>query len=111
MARDTPLKVSFPSLFALAPSKEAWEREYLSSETSGGGWNPIFSRPFSDQDVEKAEMLLCGLRRYTLEDEAANEVRWKLMNPGVFTVKSMYKALQMSTIEPFPWHMVWRSCV
>ena len=107
---DTPLKVSFPSLFVLAPSKEAWVREYWSSATSGGGWNPIFSRPFNDWEVEEAERLLCGLGRYTLEEEVADEVRWKLTKAGVFTVKSMYKALQMSAIQPFPWQMVW-TCI
>ena len=57
------LKVSYPSLFALAPSKEAWVREYWSSATSGSGWNTIFSRPFNDSEVEEAERLLCGLGR------------------------------------------------
>ena len=61
--------------------------------------------------MEEAERLLCGLGRYTLEEEVADEVRWKLTKAGVFTVKSMYKALQMSTIQPFPWQMVWRSRV
>ena len=59
-------------------------------------------------EVEEVERLLCRLRRYTLEEEAVDEVRWKLMNAGVFTVKSMFKALQMSTLESFPWR---RSCV
>ena len=57
------------------------------------GWNPIFSKPFNDWEVEEAERLLYGLGRYTLEEEAADEVRWKLTKAGVFTVKSMYKAL------------------
>ena len=61
--------------------------------------------------MEEAKRLLCGLGRYTLEEEAVDEVRWKLMKAGVFTVKSVYKALQMSAIQPFPWQMVWRSCV
>ena len=41
----------------------------------------------------EAKRLLCGLERYTLEEEAVDEVTWKLMNAGVFTVTSMYKAL------------------
>ena len=111
LAWGYPLKVFLPSLFALAPSKEAWVREYWSSATSGKGWNLIFSRPFNDWEVKEAERLLCGLGRYTPEEEAANEVRWKLTNARVFTVKSMYKALQMSAVQPLPWQMVWRSCV
>ena len=85
-------------MFALAPSKEAWVREYWSNATSGSGWNTIFSRPFNDSEVEEAERLLCGLGRYTLEEEVADEIRWKLTKVRVFTVKSMYKALRMSAI-------------
>ena len=54
-------------------------------------------------EVEKAKRLLCELERYTLKEEATDEVKWKVTNVGVFTIKSMYKALQMSAIEPFPW--------
>ena len=75
---------------------EAWVREYWSSATSGRGWNPIFSRPFNDWEVEEVERLLCRFRRYTMEEEATDEVRWKLTKAGVFTIKFMYKALQMS---------------
>ena len=86
MAWDTPLQVSFPSLFALVASKEAWVKEYCSSATSGGGWNLVFTRPFNDWEVEEAERLLCRLGNYTQEEEVADEVRWKLTNDGVFTV-------------------------
>ena len=43
---NTPLLVSFPSLFALA--KEAWVRDYWNDVSSEGGWNPIFTRSFND---------------------------------------------------------------
>ena len=34
-----------------------------------------------------------------------------MSNTSVFSVKSMYKALQLSTFEPFPWQIIWRACV
>ena len=108
---NTPLQVSFPSLFALVESKEAWVRDYWNDVSSEGGWNPSFTRSFNDWEVDEAESLLCRLGRYTLDKEGVDRVRWKLSNTGVFAVKSMYKALQLSTFEPFPWQMIWRSCV
>ena len=42
------LYVSFPSLFALASSKEAWVANLWVQSSEGGGWNPSFSRPFND---------------------------------------------------------------
>ena len=111
LAGEYPLQVSFPLLFALAESKEAWVRDYWNDVSSEGGLNLIFTRPFNDWEVDGAESLLCRLGRYTLDEEAVDRVRWKLLNIGVFTVKSMYKALQLSTFEPFPWQIIWRSCV
>ena len=70
-----------------------------------GCWNPVFTRPFNDWEVYEAESLLCWLGRYTLDEEGVDKVRWKLSNNGVFTVKSMFKALQLSTFEPFPWQI------
>ena len=102
---NTPLQVSFPLLFALAESKEAWVREFWDDVFGEGGWNPVFTSPFNDWEVDEAESLLCQLGRYTLE-EAVNKVRWKLSNTEVFTVKSVYKALQLSTFEPFPLQMI-----
>ena len=61
--------------------------------------------------MDGAERLLCGLGRYTLVEEAIGKVRRNLKNNRVFTVKSMYEALQLSTVDSFPWHMVWRPCV
>lgn len=66
----TPLHASFPSLFAVAASKDAWVQDYWNGSTSGGGWNPIFTRPFNDMEVEEAERLLCGLGKYVLDGDA-----------------------------------------
>ena len=91
--KNTPLQVSFPSLFGLAESKEAWVREYWNNVFGKGGWNPIFTRPFNDWKVDKAASLLWQLGRYTLEEEAIDRVRWKSSYIEIFTIKSMYKAL------------------
>ncbi|RVW49225.1 hypothetical protein CK203_073275 [Vitis vinifera] len=44
----------FPSLYALAASKEAWLVELWDSSGEEGGWSPRFSRPFNDWEVESA---------------------------------------------------------
>ena len=43
---DTPLCFSFPSLFALATSIEAWVRDCWSDYEEGEGWIPLFTRSF-----------------------------------------------------------------
>ena len=42
------LSVSFPSLYVLVASKEAWVVEVWDSSREKGGWNPRFSGSFYD---------------------------------------------------------------
>ncbi|KAL6332308.1 hypothetical protein AAG906_004871 [Vitis piasezkii] len=46
------LSLSFPSLYALVTSKEAWVAEVWDATGEDGGWNPRFSRPFNDWEME-----------------------------------------------------------
>lgn len=45
---DKPLCDSFPSLFALAVSKETWVKDVWNVSKGGGSWSPRFTRPFND---------------------------------------------------------------
>ena len=103
LVREYSFTGLLPFVVCLSGFKGGVGKEYWNDATSEGGWNPVFTRPFNDWEVDEAKRLLCGLGRYTLEDEVVDKVRWKLMNTGIFTVKSMYKALQLSTFESFPW--------
>ena len=49
---DEPLCVSFPSLFAIVVSKDAWVADLWNSTVDGGEWIPRFSRSFNDWEVE-----------------------------------------------------------
>ena len=53
----TPLCEYFPSLFALATSKEAWVKNVWfvpdSEEKEVGSWNPRFFRPFNDCELDE----------------------------------------------------------
>ena len=58
---ETLLCDSFPSLFAIAQSKDAWLKDYWSGPTNGEGWNPLFTRLFNDWEVEEVQRLLFQL--------------------------------------------------
>ncbi|RVW75339.1 putative ribonuclease H protein [Vitis vinifera] len=68
---DEPLCVSFPSLFALASSKEAWVANLWVHSSKGGGWNPSFFRPLNDWD---SRMLLVKDSRQVVVEEREDEV-------------------------------------
>ena len=50
---DTPLCHSFPSLFAISSSKEAWVTDIWREARDGGHWDPIFFRNLNDWEVRR----------------------------------------------------------
>ncbi|KAL6314646.1 hypothetical protein AAG906_026990 [Vitis piasezkii] len=76
---------SFPSLYALADSKDAWVTDCWDSLGEEGGWNPYFCRSFNDWEVEAVERFLS-----TLQGESVLEPRIAV---------------------PFPWNIIWSPCV
>ena len=48
---DKLLCTSFPSLFAIASSKEAWMEDVWNHSAEGGVWAPLFSRRLNDWEV------------------------------------------------------------
>ena len=63
---DETLCYTFPSLFALAVSKEEWVPKVWDPSVGGGGggggWGPCFSRAFNDWEVVLAEWLLMTIQ-------------------------------------------------
>ena len=89
----------FPSLYALAASKEAWLVELWDSSGEEGGWSPRFSRPFNDWEVERLLVTIKGRRfNFNLEDR----VFWKETKDGNFSVKSLYSSLDSRSAVQFP---------
>ena len=59
---DETLCYTFPSLFALAVSKEEWVVEVWDPSVEEGSWSPRFSRAFNDWEVVLAEWLLMTIQ-------------------------------------------------
>ena len=57
---DEPLRISFPSSFAITSSKEAWVKEVWNPSSDEGCWAPCFSRRLNDWEVEIVEHFLLG---------------------------------------------------
>ena len=58
---DIPLKDSFPSLFTLGASKEAWVEDVWEVEGGMVTWNPCFSRNFHDSEMDVVQILFENL--------------------------------------------------
>ena len=55
---DEALYVSFPYLVALIASKEAQVAYVWDSTIEDGNWNPSFSKPFNDWEVDIVKSFL-----------------------------------------------------
>ncbi|KAJ9706265.1 hypothetical protein PVL29_001676 [Vitis rotundifolia] len=102
----------FPSLFAIATSKEAWVNEvWIGEGERRGNWTPSFNRPFNDWEMEEVGRLLCCLDGKMVRVDEKDRVRWVESKDEVFSVKSLYRALQPMSLASFPSKIIWNSCV
>ena len=76
-----------------------------------GGWNPRFSRPFNDWEVEEAERLLETIQGRRLNFNLEDRVLWKETKDENFSVKCLYSALDSRSAVQFPESIIWSPCV
>ena len=106
---DSPLCVSFPSLFALSVDKEAWVADIWDPLAEGGwgGWNPCFSIAFNDWVVEEAERFLERLHGKRVLGDVDDMVFWTKTKSRKFSVKSLYLALEAGCPSLFLSSCIW----
>ncbi|KAJ9684352.1 hypothetical protein PVL29_016699 [Vitis rotundifolia] len=103
---DSPLCVSFPSLFALTADKEVWVAN-IWDPLAEGGWNPCFLRAFNDWEVEEVERFLGRLHGKRILENEEDMVSWTETKSGKFSVKSLYCALEAGGSSLFPSSYIW----
>ena len=101
--------MSFPSLFALASSKEAWVVDTWVQSPAGGGWNPSFSRPLNDWEIGKAGCFLSRIQDKVVVEERKDVAFWADTKSGSFFVKSLYSILEEVRVDLFPTRVVWNA--
>ena len=71
---DEPLNVSFPSLFTLSNSKDAWVAELWQHSNEECGWNHNFLRPLNDWEIVIVERFLARLQDKVVEEDKEDKV-------------------------------------
>ncbi|RVW46790.1 Homeobox-DDT domain protein RLT2 [Vitis vinifera] len=102
---------SFPSLYAIASSKEAWVEEFWDTSGVEGVWSPRFSKPFNDWGVEEVERLLLTIRGARLNPLMEDRMMWNVTPNGIFSVKSLYNDLSSRRAGLFPHGLIWSPSV
>ncbi|RVW98940.1 Transposon TX1 uncharacterized 149 kDa protein [Vitis vinifera] len=98
---DGPLCESFPSLFSMSMSKNAWVSEVWNPVDDGIGWTPLFARVFNDWEIDLVERLLQKIQAFRVQREEEDRVIWTASNNGVFSVRSLYSMMEPGGLSLF----------
>ena len=103
------MRTLFPSLFAIATSKEAWACDAWEQAEFRGCWNSRFVRNFQDWELSCVEALLLWLHSKSVSREVDNKVVWMATKGGQFSVKSFYDGMVMRSSNSFLARLIWNS--
>ena len=101
---------TFPSLVALATSKDVWVADVWNFEGERGGWAICFSRSFNDWEVERVECFLLKIQAKRVNRDEEDRMLWMPLRCGKFSVKSLYSILEPKDPTLFLRNIIWRSC-
>ena len=107
---DSPLKLTFPSMYGIASNKEAsvvsfLERLGIEDRIS---WDVHFTRRLNDWEMGGVDDFLRTLGSNLPSTENGDRMRWKLTKNGNFDVRSFYNKLRSPLPIIFPWKGVWK---
>ena len=101
----------FPNLFNMASNKEAKVAEIWDSSEGDGCWSPTFLRPLNDWELQEMTRFLQFLHGIKFQPLGVDKLSLKNVNDKGFSVKSMYKGLDVSPALDFPHRLVWNPVV
>ena len=107
---DEPLRSVFPSLFAIAVSKEAWVEEVPNGSFEGGCWAPHFVRLLNNWELDEVESFILRLQGKRIHNEE-DELVCVGAKDGGFTVKQLNNTLDPGRHVDFPSRVIWNSLV
>ncbi|RVW42181.1 Serine/threonine-protein kinase dst1 [Vitis vinifera] len=102
---------SFPSLFSISLSKDAWVSDVWNPEGDGIGWTSLFSRAFNDWKIELVERFMLKIQAFRVQREEEDRVFWTTSKCGAFSVESLYAMLELGDFPLFPSGSIWRASV
>ena len=107
---ERPLRVMFPSLYALAGSKRAMVAEVWDTIRGEGTWNPRFTRYFNDWEMDEVQNFINLISRKKNQLER-DKLLWKRNKNGIFSIKANFKLLEGWNLKSVPLKVLWNGCV
>ena len=101
----------FPTLFNLATNKEAKVAYIWDIREGDGCWSPTFLRALNDGEFEEMTRFLHTLHDQKLRPTGVDKISLQNVKDRGFSVKSMYKGVDVSPAFVFPHRIVWNPVV
>ena len=102
---------SFPSFFNFALNKEAKVADIWDSSEGAGCWSSTFLRPLNDWELVEMTRFLHTLHDQNFRPTGEDKLMLKTIKEKGFSVKSMYKGLDISPAFDLPYRLVWNPVV
>ena len=101
----------FPTLFNLATNKEAKVADIWDIREGDGCWSPTFLRALNDWEIEEMTRFLQTLHDQKLCPTGVDKLSLQNVKDRGFSVKRMYKGVDVSPAFVFPHRIVWNPVV
>ena len=101
----------FPTLFNLATNKEAKVADIWEIREGEGFWSPTFLRALNDWEIEEMTRFLHILHDQKFRPTGVDKLSLQNVKDRGFSVKSMYKGVDVSPPFVFPHRIVWNPVV
>ncbi|RVW67481.1 Clathrin interactor EPSIN 2 [Vitis vinifera] len=96
---DKPSNASFPSLYVLTISKEAWVVNLSDQTSEGGHLNPLFYRHLNDWELDEVGHFFSRLQGKTVIREGVDGVVCMDSRNGTFSIKALYFRLARKSVD------------
>ena len=91
---ERPLRVMFPSLYALVGSKRSMVAKVWDTTRGEGTWNPRFMRSFNDWKMEEVQNFINLISQKKINQLERDRLLWKGDINGIFSIKANFKLLE-----------------
>ena len=103
--------LSNPTLFNLATNKEAKVADIWEIREGDGCWSPTFLRALNDWEIEEMTRFLHTLHDQKFHPTGVDKLSLQNVEDRGFSVKSMYKGVDVFPPFVFPHRIVWNPVV
>ena len=106
-----PLRVMFPSLYALVDSERAMVVKVWDTTRGEGTWNTRFTRSFNDWEMDEVQNFINLISQKKKNQLERDRLLWKGDKNGIFFIKANFKLLEGGNLKSVPLKVLWNDYI